>query len=234
MVTAMSIRQAWQTWHGKWLGHARAAFVLLHVLAMLVLALPDASRLGDRAVWKARGTQLDFKQWAERLQGLGFDTDAKRFERWLWDLSQGYLKLRAVLVAPFDPYRRVAGMTQSWRMFSNPQRRPARLHIDVKDGGQWRPLYVGRSDEFEWRREQFDNNRVRKLIGRFARNIRRGNYRLLARWVARQAAHDYPAASEIRVRLYRFKSLPPEAIAAGERPQGKFADVETLKLEEFR
>ena len=56
-----------------WVPHLRAAFVLFHVSATLVLTLPISSNLGNRAAWGARSIQADLADWADALGAVGID-----------------------------------------------------------------------------------------------------------------------------------------------------------------
>ena len=41
-----------------------------------------------------------------------------------------------------------------------------------------------------------------------------------ARWLATKALREHPGATRVRVRLWRYATLPPERVRAGERPAG--------------
>ena len=60
----------------RW-AHVRGALVLLHVVAVLVLALPNTGgSVANRSSWKNPTVQGELRVWASRLSSLGIDTDA--------------------------------------------------------------------------------------------------------------------------------------------------------------
>jgi hypothetical protein len=63
---------------------------------------------------------------------------------------------------------------------------------------------------------------VRKQLGRFARTFYPRRYDAVARWLATEAARDFPDATSVRVRLWRYVSLPPDRVLAGEEPEGRY------------
>jgi len=192
----------------------RAALVLLHVVAMLLLALPSTGRMKDRGRWKGQRTQRELALWSERLRSWGIDTDAPRLEARLWGMAQRYVAFRESVGRPLEPYVAVAGVVQPWGMFRSPQRRPGELQIEVDDGDGYRIVYLSRSVEHGYLADQLDHNRFRKLIGRAVR--RRPLFDALADFAIARASTDFPQARRIRVTMQRFDSLPPERVAAGE------------------
>ncbi len=192
----------------------RAALLLVHVVAVVLLALPSPHRMKDRARWQGQRTQREIALWAERLQGWGVDTDPKRLEAGLWDAAQQYVGLRETIAEPLSPYVAVAGVVQPWGMFRSPQRRPGELQVEVDDGHGYRLVYVSRSPEHRYLAEQLDHNRFRKIIGRAVRQ--RPLFDAIAGFVVERAAADFPHARRVRVTMMRFDSLPPERRAAGE------------------
>ncbi len=207
--------------------HARAALIAFHVLAIVALAFPSGGSLTNKSAWRSKNTQADFAAWTAGLNRVGVALTPKEFEASLWALAKGYGRVRDELARPFLPYARTFGLYQSWQMFASPQRHPGELHVDLRLPGagedeRWRPIYRSRSREHTWRRSQLDHDRLRKYVGRFARGFKKRHYNALAQALARAAAHDFPEAEEIRVRLYRYRSLPPERVRAGERAEGRY------------
>jgi hypothetical protein len=187
----------------------RAALLLFHVIAVLVLSFPSAYRLADRSRWKDQRTRRELALWAERLSGWGIDTDVERLDARLWSLAQGYLGVRETIAAPFQPYRDIGCVTQTWGMFRSPQRRPGELWVSLREGGSFRTVHVSRSDEHDYLAIELEHNRMRKLV---ARALTDGAlFGQIAHFIARRAAHDFPDASDVIVELRRFESQPPEA-----------------------
>ena len=182
-----------------WWPQLRTALILMHVAAVLLLSLPSQHRLNNRQVWNSQVNREEMAGWAAALRSVGLDWTREDLTRVLWDFTQDYLRVRSTAIRPVLYYVYVSGMGQGWRMFSNPQRFPARLQVEIRQaGGSFEPVFVARSADHEWRRRQFDHNRFRKLVGRFGRNINRQRYSQLARWIAARLAQDYPAASHAR------------------------------------
>lgn len=219
--------------HPAW-PHVRAALVGLHVLSLVVLALPDASAVHSRRRWQTANARADLRQWTERLRDWGVDTDERRLERTLWDMGSAYLRVQQPLAAPFYWYAWVTGSRQAWRMFASPQRHPAELHVDIERDGSWQTIYAPHSDELSWNRRQFEHNRFRKFLGRFARGFIPEHYAQAARWVATRAAREHPEATRVRIRLYRYDTLPPARVLAGEQPTGRYEHPQIFDAEALR
>ncbi|MCA9707358.1 MAG: hypothetical protein KDK70_16005 [Myxococcales bacterium] len=219
--------------HPAW-PHVRAVLVGLHVASLVVLSLPTEGAVHARHRWQTANARSDLRQWAERLSRWGWTTDEHQLERTLWDAGTAYLRIQEPLAAPFEWYARVSGSRQAWHMFASPQRHPAELHVDVEQDGRWRPIYRPHSDEHAWNRSQFEHNRFRKFLGRFARGFIPRDYDQTARWVATQAAREHPQAARIRVQLYRYDTLPPARVRAGEVSEGRYEHTKLFDAEALR
>lgn len=212
----------------------RAVLVALHVASLVVLSLPTAGAVHDRSRWQTANAKDDLRTMAARLRGWGIDTDERRLAQALWDAGSAYLELRGPLAWPFERYAETTGCRQGWQMFASPQRHPAELHVDVELDGRWQVIYRPHDDQAAWNRRQFEHNRFRKLLGRFARGFVRRDYDQTARWVAAKAAAQHPAATRVRIRLYRYATLPPAEVLAGERPTGRYEHERLFEAEALR
>ena len=219
--------------HPAW-PHVRATLIALHVLSLVVLSLPDPGAVHNRARWKTANARSDLRQWAARFSSWGFETDERRLERDLWNLGTAYLTIQRPVAAPFVWYARLSGCRQAWRMFASPQRHPAELHVELEQGGTWRTIYRPHSDEHAWNRDQFEHNRFRKFLGRFARGFIPRDYHETTRWVATKAAAEHPEATRVRIRLYRYDTLPPARVQAGEQPEGRYEHPAVFDAESLR
>jgi hypothetical protein len=197
-------------------------------LAALML-LPGTGRLGNRAVWQSKQSQAEFTRWAASLRDMGYRIDARSLESELWQLTRWYVSWRRPLERAMSAARSQLGIDQGWAMFSNPQTRPARLHVDIDRGSGWEPLYVSRSDEHAWQRERLDNSRLRKWVGRIARGGSAPSYARLVAWIGNLARSDFPEAKRVRVRLQRFRSEPPGSHPL--RTRDRFEDERLLTWE---
>jgi hypothetical protein len=203
--------------HPAW-PHVRAGLVALHVASLVVLSLPGGGAVHDHRRWQTENARADLRQMAQRLTAWGWEIDEHGLARVLWSLGDAYLRVQRPVAAPFEAYAQLTGSRQGWAMFASPQRHPAELHVDVEVDGRWQMIYRPHSDAHAWNRRQLEHNRFRKFLGRFARGFQPQHYDQAARWVATKAAREHPAASRVRVRLWRYATLPPARVRAGERP----------------
>jgi hypothetical protein len=220
---------------GVW-PHLRAIFVLFHITAVLVLAVPNmGGQALSRRAWQNPTVQDEFKAWAARLRGLGVDIDARALEDRLWPFARRWTKAHRWAKRPFTPYAKYAGVTQTWRMFVAPHRYPARLHIDVRaSDGTWRPVQIARSRTYDWRGAQLNHDRVRATLFRYGWANFRRPYTKLTRWLAARAAVDFPAATHLRVRMYGFRTASPEEVRRGQLPPGRYKNELVHALATFR
>lgn len=199
----------------------RTILIGLHVLAVLVLSLPSPARVVDPSAWSSENAQRDLENWASRLSWVGYDTK-QQFEADLWSLAKGYSGASRAVRKPFSIYAQLSGTRQGWSMFSSPQKHPAEFHVDIRSGSEWIPVYRPFSKEYDFWARELHQNRFRKLMGRFARTFYRERYDSLARFLATRVAQAYPDASFIRVRLYRYATLPPSGVREGFEPTGRY------------
>ncbi|MEM7436650.1 MAG: hypothetical protein AAF436_15955 [Myxococcota bacterium] len=211
----------------------RTALIFLHVLAVLVLALPGTGRMLRREVWESEIGQHGLRVWAKRLSWLGYETKDE-FEADLWSLTLVYADANDRITRPFRFYRQLAGVRQGWAMFSSPQQYPIELHVDMRTEDGWEPIYRPLSDEHDFWAKQLRHHRTRKMVGRHARGFRKERYDGFARTIGEQAAHAYPEAQAVLVRIYSYTSLPPEDVRRGLEPQGKYEHRRLFRTSRFR
>jgi hypothetical protein len=209
-----------------WWHHLRAAFVLFHLFAMCALATPDLGGGLSRKAWKQATVQRELKTWAGR-----FGEEPEAFEERIWGIALGYTRWRERLLWPVQPYKKYFGVRQRWRMFAAPDRRPARYEIDIRQDGEWKPIYRSRSDEHAWRRRLFDHDRMRNRLYRATWPNHRRLYRRFCNWVAYEAAHDFPEASKVRVRRFRYDTPAPDDRS---EPEGRYEGKCIRSLEKRR
>lgn len=215
----------------SWWPHLRTALIMFHLASVLVYCLPPPSKVADPAYWKTAQTQAELEVWAKRIDSIGIDTDKASFEAWLWGMTQRYVSLRTAMERPFRPYVHYLHTNQGWSLFSQPQTNPVRVVVDIQDPETgFRRIYESRSNEYTWRRTEFDHNRIRKFVGRIGRRSTKQLYWQLGDWIARMAARDFPRAGFARVRLFRYHTAPP----GGEPSQGEYTDERVIELEQYR
>ncbi|MCA9707793.1 MAG: hypothetical protein KDK70_18220 [Myxococcales bacterium] len=221
-------------WARAW-PHVRALLIALHIGAVVLLAIPDAGGVAlSRSSWKNPTVQAELRAWAERLSSLGVQTDAATLEDDVFAAAQAWTEALATLRAPVQPYADTLGVRQTWRMFVAPHRHPAKLHVDLKEDGRWRPIQIARDDEHGWRGHQLDHVRVRAMLFRYGWARYDWYYRALAKWIATRAAQDFPAASHVRVRMYGFRTPTPQEVRTDAIPQGEFRQVLVFDAEALR
>jgi hypothetical protein len=204
--------------------------VAAHIAAVLVLAIPDARGVASsRSAWKDPTVQAEIAAWAERLS-----MDPATLETTAYDASQTWTAAVGRLRAPVRPYSDYFGVVQTWRMFVAPDRHPAKLHVDIEEDGQWRTIHVARSDEHDWRREQFDHVRFRAVLFRYGWSRYARDYRALVGWIARRAAEDFPAATRVRVQMYGYRTPTPQEARDDAIPEGELRQTRVVPLARLR
>lgn len=201
----------------RW-SHLRLAFIVFHLCAVTVAALPTTAGLMRRAQWESPAAQIELAAWARRLSALGISTDANTLRARAWAIADAWAQTHARLRRPFTPYFACCGTDQMWRLFAAPDRAPSRLSIDVKVGGAWTTVYRELSAEHDWRAATLRSHRVRGPSHLFADTSDRVRLQQLARWLAELAAHDFEDATAIRLRYDRGVLPTPAQLRAGEHP----------------
>lgn len=218
----------------RWLRPLRLVFVVFHVVAITLVALPSAGGAMNRSAWQSETVQGEFRTWTARLQSLGVKITVPQLEDRLWTFAQRYEHGKHKVLEPLRPYYKYAGTGQSWRMFVAPHRFPGRLIIEIQQDDEWTPIYVARSDEHTWRRRPLDHDRMRSSVFRYAwKHFRHGRKRF-TEWVAREVAHDFPEATRVRVSFLRYRTPTPAEARAGEPPETRRELENTRLLERYR
>lgn len=215
--------------------HVRAALVLFHVVAVLLLAFPAPAGVMQREAWKDPSVQSEFRIWTARANALGISWTKDELEDLVWRFAIAFMDVRATVLTPFRPYADYLGVRQDWRMFSAPHRFPTRLHIEIEEGGEWRTLFVERSDEHTWRRAFFEHHRIRRVVFLHGWRQFRRRYEAFAQYIAREVAAEFPEATQVRLSHFKFRSPTPEEAAQGLWDiDGKLVDKRTIDLAELR
>jgi hypothetical protein len=219
-----------ERWVRRW-PTIRALLVGYHVLAVLVLAFPAPPGNMQRKAWENPTVQDELAQWSARLRGLGADVSASELDDTLYGLAKRYHAGRARVIAPFEPYATYAGVRQSWQLFAGPQRYPLRLEVSLREGaGKWRTIYESRSDEHHWRSDLFERYRMRRVVSMTTWGDKH-QLDMLCDWIATQAARDFPAATEVMIRQFRYRTpSPAEALEGKTALEGKYISREVRKL----
>ncbi len=209
--------------------HLLGIFVIVHLAAVLLQAIPNPAIGLRRAAWRDPTVQQEFKVWADV-----FSISVDELQDRLWGIGKGFTSGRAVLVRPFRPYAKYIGVRQPWRMFVAPHRFPTALVIDVHEQDRWRIVYADRSPEYTWRVGYFGHDRMRAAIFRYGWPGYSGVYRGFSRWIATLAARDFPDARYVRVRMFRRRSPSPSEVREGTIPAGEYQQPQLFDLEKLR
>ncbi len=213
--------------------HVRAALIILHIGAIITVCSPARHKVAAPRNWEGPTSDQVFDAWAVRLTAVGIDTTRDGLREFWRARTENYLVVRDRLGAPANLYIDILFVGQGWSLFSSPKRNPAIFVIDIHhpDSG-WHPLYRGDSDEHDWRSRMFENNRIRKLVGRFAKGKSTGLYVPFGNWMARIIGKEMPEHDKIRTRLWRYTTKAP-----GEEfdpSDGEFTHPRVIDLTRFR
>ncbi len=188
----------------SWGSQARALLVGVHLLAIGLKALPAPEGAMAKKDWAHPTVQAEFKQWSQQLNHLGLDTKPQQLEAQLWTLATRVTGVRNQMLRPFRPYYHYFGADQNWRLFVAPHMFPSRLEIDILEDQDWKPIYRVHS-EHKWMQPLIENGRFRPAIFRYSWQRYKGANNQFVLYLSKQVGIDYPNASQIRVRWWRYK-----------------------------
>lgn len=196
--------------------HLRAAFVLLHLLAVALLCVPAPVGVLNKRTYNDPAVQGVFEHCAEIMQRLGHAVSRSDLQDQAWETGQRMLALRRTLIRPYRPYTELTGTQQGWSMFGTVNRAPARLEVHVQHSASpvWVPLYVMRSSQHDWRRRTLDQERVRGLFNDFSHLRRRRRFRQVAAWFATEVLGAQPSVQRVRVSMVVLPSPDPGTLRA--------------------
>jgi hypothetical protein len=214
--------------------HLRAAFVVFHVAVVVGMSVPAPEGGMNRSAWEDPTVQAELKAWAARFRALGMAADDTTFQSHLWDFAAAFMDARRAVFAPLGFYTERLGVRQSWRMFVAPQRVPARLNVEIEEDGEWSIIFREVDPEATWMEPVLAHDRMRSLLFRFSWKSYRKAYGHLADHLARRAAADFPEATRARIYWERYRTLSPEATAAGVVPSTKVEGLREYRLGDLR
>lgn len=223
------------TGRARWWPQLRAALLLLHLVAVLLAALPAPVGTDRHSAYQTRQAQAELKRITNQLEGIGVELTPKELEDLLVDSSKQILGVRKAILAPFVPYRDLLGTRQDYRMFSGTSRMSDRLHVEVREDGAWRTVFMTRDPQYPWLRSALDHELGRSMLYRYAEPRYRKRYRAFATWLGRRAAVDFPTADRLRVEWIPSRAPSPSEARAGatwtaDEPRWE----RTIRLDELR
>lgn len=215
--------------------HVAVVLIGIHVVAVFLHAMPSPGSGLRRADWDQPTVQGEFETWAGHLGGLGIEITSEELQDRVYVFAKGYQDGYAALTDPFKPYYRTCGTWQSWRMFVAPHKYPSKLQIRVRIDNRWVPVYEARSTVLTWRGYQLDHERMRAALFRYGWGRKYpGTWNAFARWIAREAAADFPQADQVNLRFIHYRTPSPEEVRAGEVPDVEYTRSVRFRLDEYR
>lgn len=180
---------------------ALAAFVVFHLAAVVLGALPSPRGLTSPKNLADPMTVQVLESLRERV---GYAGDAQAFEDDVVRRLDAVMAARTLLLSPFQPYYRVSGSRQSWRMFAFLNRSPGALVIRV-DGQQ-----VYRSGHGGWQEDFWEGSRMAGLVANWSHNGRKPpSFKRLSSTLVPALAADFPDAQQATFCIEHQRVAPP-------------------------
>lgn len=139
-----------------WLDHLRGALVLLHIVAVMGMAMPAPKQFTGEDPLSRPEVAGPVKVWEETLP-----LPAGMLRQIVLVGGRTLERTRSHFVRLSEPYSDWAGVYQSWHMFGSSPARSNRMECWLEEGGQWRLLYRPLDPDARWRAELWENGRVR-------------------------------------------------------------------------
>jgi hypothetical protein len=99
-------------------------------------------------------------------------------------------------------------------MFGEVSPDSARFRVERLDpDGTWRPCFVARHPEHDWKRPMFDQERVRTLVNNFAHKRARSSFKRLGRFLYPRLQADFPDALGYRIHMESIDFPHPDELA---------------------
>lgn len=218
----------------KYWPHIRALLIGLHLIAIILKAIPAPEGAMNRSDWKNPTVQAEFADFTQRLQGIGIDVSPKELEEELWSLSRQYMRVRKSVLKPFKLYYRYAGADQNWRLFVAPHMYPSKFNVEVLIDEEWRTVYAPFTAEARWQAHLIENSRFRPSIFRYSWPRYKKHYHVFAQYLADHAKNDFPEATRLRTRWWNARSPSPAQVLRNSQPKGKWQYPLMFDLDELR
>lgn len=152
--------------------------------------------------------KTELKRWQELLASVGVERTVPQLKEDALGWGNGINEAKKSFMKPFRPVYRVTGTGQAWGLFTYPNTHPHQLIIEVREGGEWRPVFRAMESEYAWKDETFRFRRVRGVYDDNAWKQRQ-SYKNFVNWAARMAWEDFPDADAIKVYMIRRNAREP-------------------------
>lgn len=192
----------------------RLAFVALHVWAVAIPALPSPPGRLTVDELSRRGAKRTLAAWRGMLGAVGVTLSHEQAAQGVVRVANRVIATRNLLSKPMEPYRRLTGARQSWRMFSQVSDRTAKLEVWERRGGALVPLYIALDPAHQWQGRTLRAERMRAYTNLFVTKNGRSGYVALVEWLACLRAAEPGAGEGLRVQMQRLQIPSPAALAA--------------------
>lgn len=181
--------------------HLRALFVAFHVIAVLILALPQPGSFMHERMWRRPPAQAAFRSASDAARAVGADLSPAEVQDIAWAVGSAWQRARRRTVRHLDRYVTLCGVKQGWSMFADVPETSGRLEVEVERGGAWAPAYISQDPGHDWRGGELRQERLRAFISDFSWRRRKGTFPRFAEALGRRAAADFPDATRLRARM---------------------------------
>ncbi len=208
---------------GLW-DHTRAVLVTAHFVAIGLLALPAPGRVTQKTL-RDKALKEVFADWRGVLSSIGVDLSKEEAEQLAMTGANAFMDGRDTLLRPMQPYFKYMGTRQSWQMFGYLNRTPAKLKLELYTPGTgWQDLYIARSSEVAWRKQQLDGERYRGMINAYSWKRSRRGFNRFVDWIACEASGDFPEATTFKASMVQLQLPEPATL----RELGKLPETGTF------
>ena len=92
-------------------------------------------------------------------------------------------------------------------MFGYVQHSSGHLHIELKENGEWRALYVDLDSNHQWNSHLLNQERTRAMRSLFAQKRFHTRYKRFAAWLSKEVFTEFPEAQAFRT-FYQQQTVP--------------------------
>jgi hypothetical protein len=195
--------------------HAVAVFIVFHVAASCVEAIPDL-RLGlDRKVWQEPRVRHELNRWAARLA-----MPLEQLEDLMFVSGTFINDARVALRTPFAPYAKAVGLKQAWAMFVAGSRHRDRFQVRGRacETCDWQVLYLRNDEQHTFMKDTLENARVRSATFRWGWPQAKKSYTRGCAAIAQRAFAERPELMIVECRFEKTTSPDPRDDTPVEAP----------------
>lgn len=192
--------------------HTRHASLRATLLALVIFIHGvDASPLPASVSMKTFNNPIaqdEMTQWSSLMGKVGIQASEEQLIKFIVDVGSRSADLRNFVVKPYKKVRRWTGTGQGWGLFTYPNSFPHRLHIEGREGKEWRLLHRALDSEHDWMGSELRFRRVRGVYDDNTTTTRQ-SYGNFVSWMAREAFEDFPELEAVRVYYVHSHVVPP-------------------------